>query len=79
VSAHDALWTYTVGSAQTTGFAHAKGKLAPGYLADFIVLDTDVLNSTPDEIRAATVTHTVVGGQLVLDDGVVQTLHNDKS
>lgn len=79
VSAYDALWTYTVGSAQTTGFAHAKGKLAPGYLADFIVLDTDVLHSTPDEIRAATVTHTVVGGQLVLDDGVVQTLHSQQS
>lgn len=79
VSANDALWTYTVGSAQTTGFAHAKGKLAPGYLADFIVLDTDVLHSTPDEIRAATVTHTVVGGQLVLDDGVVHTLHSQQS
>ena len=74
VSAYDALWTYTVGSAQTTGFAHRKGKLAPGYLADCIIMDTDVLNSTPDQIRAASVTHTIVGGNVVLDNGEVTTL-----
>jgi len=73
VSARDALWTYTVGSARTTGFGAKKGILAPGYLADCVVLDTDILNATPDAIRAASVTHTIVGGEMVLANGELTT------
>jgi predicted amidohydrolase YtcJ len=71
VSIEQALWTYTVGSAQATGSSHNRGKLAEGYLADLVVLDTDVLAATTEEIRNAAVTHTLLGGSFVLKDGVV--------
>lgn len=64
VSIEQALWSYTVGSAQTTGMASIKGTLMPGMLADFVVLDRDPLNSPIDEIGDITVTHTAVGGTL---------------
>lgn len=42
-----ALWVYTVGSAAATGEAGIKGRLAPGYLADFTVLSEDILAAGP--------------------------------
>lgn len=59
----EALAAYTEGSAQVTGWAHAKGRLAEGYLADFVVLDGD-----PTHGGAGRVLSTVVGGRPVFDD-----------
>lgn len=61
-----ALHAYTVGSAQVTGQSAEKGRLAPGYLADFVVLDASPLERDPEDLR---VLSTVVGGRAVFDHG----------
>ena len=59
------LYAYTQGSAYAE-FAEAwKGKLAPGYVADFIVLDRDLTTIPPHDILGTRVLRTVVGGQTV--------------
>lgn len=65
VTAAEALEIYTVGSAEACGEAGRKGRLAPGYLADFVVLDRDPLTVDPDGLAAIPVTDTYVGGALV--------------
>ena len=40
------------------------GKLAPGYQANFIILDRDLLNATPEEILSGKVAATIVQGEL---------------
>lgn len=50
------------------GFAEGRfGRLLPGERADFVLVDTDPLLATPEEIRATTVHETWVGGRKVYD------------
>ncbi|PXY29742.1 amidohydrolase [Prauserella flavalba] len=65
VSAAEALAVYTVGSAAACGDEGRKGRLAPGFLADFVVLDRDPLTAEPDTIAEIGVQHTYVGGRRV--------------
>ena len=44
-----------------------KGRLAVGSFADFILLDTNLLNVPLPDIRFARVLLTVVGGDIVFD------------
>ena len=44
-----------------------KGKLAPGMLADFVVLDRDVTAASPEKVLATKVLRTVVGGKTVYE------------
>jgi predicted amidohydrolase YtcJ len=74
VSIKDALWSYTLGSAQTTGMAHRKGQLRPGFLGDVVVLSGDPLRCPTDEIAGLDVVHTIVGGHFTLKDGEVHQL-----
>ncbi|MQA11664.1 MAG: amidohydrolase family protein [Pseudonocardiaceae bacterium] len=62
ISAAEALEIFTVGSAAACGDEHHKGRLAPGYLADFVVLDEDPLAVDPDAIAGIQGRHTYVGG-----------------
>ena len=75
VSVRDAFWTYTVGSAQTTGMADRKGMLKPGFLGDVVVLSGDPLHGTVESIAGLEVLHSVVGGQVTLNNGKTQSLH----
>ncbi|WP_457032730.1 amidohydrolase [Kitasatospora sp. P5_F3] len=59
-----ALAAYTAGSAHVNGTDQA-GSLRPGLLADLVVLDRDLFAYPADEIAAARVERTYVGGQLV--------------
>ncbi|SEE29009.1 hypothetical protein SAMN04490357_7546 [Streptomyces misionensis] len=59
-----AIAVYTAGSAFVNGHDDA-GVLAPGQLADLVVLDRDILTGPPEEIAAARVLRTYVGGELV--------------
>jgi predicted amidohydrolase YtcJ len=61
----DALAVYTVGSAHATGDGAVKGRLTPGRLADFVVLDADLTAVAPDEIASVPVRSTWVGGRRV--------------
>ena len=67
-----ALHAYTAGSAFAEGAQQWKGVLTPGYTADFIVLDRDLLSYASDSaetealaIRDATVLRTIVNGRTV--------------
>jgi predicted amidohydrolase YtcJ len=60
-----ALWGYTIGAAWASGDESEIGTLAPGSLADFVVLATDPLRLAPHELALGPVVATVLGGQLV--------------
>jgi predicted amidohydrolase YtcJ len=60
-----ALYAYTQGSAYAEFAEGRKGKLAPGYEADFILLDRNLLTVPALEILKTQVLETVVGGKTV--------------
>jgi predicted amidohydrolase YtcJ len=60
-----ALYAYTQASAFAEFREHVKGRLEPGYLCDFVVLDSNLLMATPQEILHTKVLRTVVGGKTV--------------
>ena len=61
----EALQLYTTGGAYASGEQDSKGRLAPGYLADFVVLGADPTAVPHDEIAAIPVRATYVGGRQV--------------
>jgi predicted amidohydrolase YtcJ len=60
-----ALFAYTQGSAYAEFSDTYKGRLAPGYVADFIVLDRDLTTVPAPEILKTRVVRTVVDGRIV--------------
>jgi len=62
-----AIAAYTTGSAFAEFEEKEKGKLMPGMVADFVVLDRDVTASSPEKILATKVLRTVVGGKTVYE------------
>jgi len=65
VSREVALAGFTIGAAHA-GFAEDRiGRLAPGYRADFILVDVDPLVSSPAQLRATKVFETWIGGRRV--------------
>ena len=64
-----ALGAYTMGSAYAQFAEKQKGTLAPGMLADFVVLDRDLIKVTPSQILKTRVLRTVVGGKTVYEAG----------
>ena len=62
-----ALAAYTTGSAYAEFMEKDKGTLAPGTLADFVVLDRDLTKVAPPEILKTVVLRTVVGGKTVYE------------
>ncbi len=62
-----AIAAYTTGAAFAEFEEKEKGKLQPGMLADFVVLDRDVTAIPPQEILRTNVLRTVVGGKTVYE------------
>jgi predicted amidohydrolase YtcJ len=62
-----AIAAYTTGSAFAEFAEKQKGKLEPGMLADFVVLDQDITAALPPKILATKVLRTVVGGKTVYE------------
>jgi hypothetical protein len=62
-----ALTLYTRNGAYAGFEENSKGSLEPGKLADFIVVDRDVLTVPADELKDVKVLQTFVGGRLVYD------------
>jgi predicted amidohydrolase YtcJ len=60
-----ALYAYTQGSAYAEFAEKYKGKLAPGYLADYVILDRNLLTVPAPEILKTQVLESVVGGKTV--------------
>lgn len=67
ISLVQAIELYTEGSAWAEGLASSKGRLKPGYYADFILLEPDFLYRSPQAILHSRVQTTVVGGHIVYD------------
>jgi hypothetical protein len=64
-----AIYAYTQGSAFAEFAEKKKGKLAPGYYADFVVLDRDITKVAPPSILKTTVLRTVVAGETECENG----------
>ena len=60
-----ALQMYTLNAAYALSREHDLGSLEVGKLADFVVIDRDILNSAVDDIRDTKVLQTYLGGELV--------------
>jgi predicted amidohydrolase YtcJ len=67
VTLETALRAYTVNNAWAEGAEDRKGRIAPGYLADLVVLDRDPFAGTLAELKDRNVTMTVVGGKVVYE------------
>ena len=59
--------TVSIGSAFAEFEEKEKGKLAPGMLADFVVLDRDVTAASAEKVLETKVLRTVVGGKTVYE------------
>ena len=67
IPVEEALRAYTSGAAYAAFAETEKGSLAPGKVADFVVLDRDPLAVAPAEIEKIRVDETVVGGRVVFE------------
>ena len=70
ISRGEALFAYTQGSAYAEFAEKRKGKLEPGFDADFIVVDRDLYTVDPPELLKANVLGTYVGGRQVFAAGM---------
>jgi predicted amidohydrolase YtcJ len=69
----EAIYAYTQASAYAEFREHVKGTLTPGMLADFIVLDRNILQASPQQLLHTRVLATYVGGQKVFDAATAST------
>ena len=67
ISREQAIRLYTINNAYLTFEEKQKGSLENGKLADFIVLDRDILTCPVDEVRNIQVEQTYLGGKLVYE------------
>jgi hypothetical protein len=65
ITRQQAIRLYTVNCAYLTFEEKEKGSLEPGKLADFIVLDQDILTCPVDEVKDIAVEQTYLGGRRV--------------
>lgn len=65
ISAYEALALYTTGAAYATGEEHTKGRLAPGYYADFVVLGDNPLTVDPKRLSQIPIQATYVAGERI--------------
>jgi len=73
ITVEEALRAYTVGAAYAAFREKELGMLAPGMLADLVLIDRDLTRVAPETIRDARVMLTMVGGRVVYDrDGLVK-------
>jgi predicted amidohydrolase YtcJ len=65
ISREQAIRLYTINNAYLTFEEKEKGSLEKGKLADFIILDRDILSCPVDEVRTTRVDETYLGGKPV--------------
>ena len=65
LSVEEAVRAYTLGPAMAIGQSRKQGRLAPGYLADLILLDRDIFAIPPDLLPETQALLTVLGGEIV--------------
>jgi predicted amidohydrolase YtcJ len=70
ISIEETVRAYTVGSAYAEFAEGVKGTLAPGKLADMVVLDKDIFKIPPAAIETARVQLTILDGRVVYETAV---------
>jgi len=69
LTVEQAVRAYTLGAAYASGEEQLKGSLAPGKLADLVVLSHDIFEIDPQQIAEARVEMTVLDGRIVYAAG----------
>jgi predicted amidohydrolase YtcJ len=67
IGVEEALRAYTSGDAYGVFAERTRGRLAPGYKADLVLLDQDLTRIAPEAIERVAVRATVVGGRVVYE------------
>jgi predicted amidohydrolase YtcJ len=67
ISVADAIRTYTINAAWQDHMETVKGSIEVGKVADFCVLDQDILSADSDTIGRIGVVMTIAGGKIVFD------------
>jgi len=65
VTVQEALSAYTTGAAYAAGDEHRLGRIKPGYLADFVILEVDPMSAAPERLKDIRVKETYVNGRRV--------------
>jgi predicted amidohydrolase YtcJ len=65
ITVEEALRAYTATNAYGVFAESRRGRLAPGYLADLVLLDRNLISIAPGTINQAQVRATVIGGKVV--------------
>lgn len=65
----DAIAGYTKGAAYAVGDERLRGTIAPGKLADMVILGDDLMAAPEDRIMGLEVRGVMIGGKLALADG----------
>lgn len=68
ITVEEAVRAYTVGSAYAEFAEHTKGTLAPGKLADLVLLSQDIFRINPTEIEKTKVRLTIMDGKVVYEE-----------
>ena len=74
ITTQQALHAYTRGSAYASRQEHVKGSIAPGMLADLVVLSEDPAAVSPERIAGLAVLATIVDGRCRYDAGAFDGL-----
>ncbi len=67
ITVQEAIRTYTINGAYQDHLEAVKGSIEVGKVADFCVIDQDILSVDPHEIRKTRVLKTIVGGRVVYE------------
>ena len=67
ISRKQALRLYTFNNAFLTFEEKEKGSIEPGKLADFVILDRDIMTVDVDDVKETQVLETYLGGRIVYD------------
>jgi hypothetical protein len=65
----EAIRCYTLGSSYAQFMENRKGVIKPGYLADIVITDRDLLTIPENEIMKTKVDYTIAGGKIVYSSG----------
>lgn len=67
ITVEEAVRAYTIGSAFAEFQENVKGTIAPGKLADLVILSEDIFSINPNDIRRVRVLKTIVDGKIVFE------------